>query len=68
MTLWLQRWFAVLVLVLPLVSIAGTPEETELARLVKELGADDFTRREAASQRLASASRDHTVHIWRAPR
>src|SRR5437868_5179569 len=51
MTLWLPRWFTLFVLVLPFVSFAVEPE-AEIARLVRQLGDDDFDQREAASKRL----------------
>src|SRR6266545_4788189 len=38
MTTWLPRWFALLVLLRPFVSVAAAPDDTEIARLVKQLG------------------------------
>ena len=53
MTIWLPRWFAFLVLVLPFVPVvAAAPDDAEIARLVKQLGHDDFDKREAATARL----------------
>jgi WD40 repeat protein len=49
-----SRWFAMLVLPLLLVPIfAAAAEDAEIARLVKQLGHDDFDKREEASRRLA---------------
>jgi WD40 repeat protein len=53
MTTWLPRWFACLLLVLPCVLfVAVPPDDKEIARLVKQLGDDDFDQREAATLRL----------------
>src|SRR5437764_2709011 len=47
-------WIALLVLVLPGIPlVAVEPADAEIARLVKQLGHDDFDKREAASKRLA---------------
>jgi WD40 repeat protein len=43
---------ALLLLALPLISVPAAPDADEMARLVKQLGDDDFARREAASKRL----------------
>src|SRR2546423_4899768 len=53
MTIWLPRWGALLLLVLPSV-LAGAvaPDDTEVERLVKQLGSDKFKEREAATKRL----------------
>src|SRR5207245_1697796 len=53
MTTWLPRWFALLVLALPFVPVAAdAPDDAEIARLVKQLGDEDFDKREAATTRL----------------
>ena len=53
MTTWLPRWIACLVFVLSFASlIAAAPDDAEIARLVKQLGSDDFDQREAATKRL----------------
>ena len=53
MTTRLPRWFALLVLALPFVPVAAAaPDDAEIARLVKQLGDDDFDKREAATARL----------------
>jgi hypothetical protein len=49
----LPRWFALLVLVLLFVPVVAADPEAEIARLVKQLGDDDFDQREAATKRLA---------------
>jgi WD domain, G-beta repeat len=51
MTTWLPHWFACLVLVFSFVPVAAAPE-AEIARLVKQLGDDDFDKREEAAKRL----------------
>src|SRR4051812_3722036 len=49
----LTRCFAGLLLVLPYVpAVADDPDDKEIARLVKQLGDDDFDTREAATKRL----------------
>src|SRR5438552_2008573 len=54
MTTWLPRWIAFLMFVLPFIPVvAADPDDAEIARLVKQLGDDDFYKREAASKRLA---------------
>jgi hypothetical protein len=82
MTTWLTRCFAGLLLVLPFVpAVADDPDAKQIALLVKQLGDDDFDKREAASKRLAeigapalaalqkaTTSDDGTARIWRAPR
>ena len=53
MTTRLPRWFALLVLVLPFVpAVAVDPDDAEISRLVRQLGNDDFFKREEASKRL----------------
>ena len=53
MTTSLPRWIACLVLVLPFVPlVAAAHDDAEIARLVKQLGDDDFDQREAATTRL----------------
>ena len=53
MTTWLPRWFACFVFVLPfVVVVAAAPDDAEIARLVKQLGDDDFDQREAATKQL----------------
>ncbi len=53
MTTRLPRCFACLLLLLPFVPVvAADPDETEIARLVKQLGSDVFKEREAATMRL----------------
>jgi hypothetical protein len=54
MTAWLPRWFVLLWLLLSFAPgvLAAEPREAELARLVKQLGHDDFFEREAATKRL----------------
>src|SRR5215813_2465491 len=53
MVAWLARWFALLVLVLPCISGCGAePDDKEIARLIKQLGDDQFHKREAATARL----------------
>src|SRR5438067_1354287 len=51
MSIWLPRWLAFLLLVLPFVPVVGG-DDAEIARLVKQLGDDDFAKREAATKRL----------------
>ena len=53
MTTWLPRWFACLVLLLPIVPVAAAPDDAEITRLIKQLGDDEFDKREAATTRLA---------------
>jgi hypothetical protein len=53
MTAGLPRCFAGLLLVLPFVpAVTDDPDDKEIARLVKQLGDDDFDTREAATKRL----------------
>src|SRR5207245_8660946 len=52
MTTWLPRWFALLVLALPFVPIVAAPDDAEIARLIKQLGDDEFMKREEATTRL----------------
>jgi hypothetical protein len=53
MTTWLPRWFACLLIVLPFVPVvAADPDDKDIERLVKQLGADEFDQREAASAAL----------------
>src|SRR5213592_2737473 len=53
MTTWLPRCVALLVLVLPFVSVVAVDaDDQEIARLVKQLGSDKFKEREAATKRL----------------
>ena len=53
MTTWLPRWFACLLLPLPFFPVvAAALDDAEIARLVKQLGDDDFDKREAATSRL----------------
>ena len=55
MIAWLTRCFVLFWLVLSFVpfTLAAEPRDAELARLIKQLGHDDFDKREAASERLA---------------
>jgi WD40 repeat protein len=76
MTAWLPRGIALLLLVLPFVPVvAVAPAARDIDRLVKQLGDDDFLKREEASRRLreigepaldalgqAAASSDPEVH------
>src|SRR5438046_669112 len=55
MNIWLIRWFALLLLVLPFVPVVADSDDTEIARLVKQLGDDDFDKREAASKELEAS-------------
>ena len=53
MTTWLPRWFALLVLVLPFVSVVAVDaDDKEIERLVKQLGSAKFKERESATKRL----------------
>ena len=53
MTIWLPRCVALLFVVLPLVpAVAVAPGDTEVERLIKQLGSDKFKEREAAMKRL----------------
>ena len=52
MTTWLPRWFSCLVLLLPFFPVVAAPDDAEIARLIKQLGDDDFDKREAASKEL----------------
>ena len=52
MTSWLPRWFALLVLMLLFVPTADARDNTEIARLIKQLGDNDFEKRESATARL----------------
>src|SRR5205085_10660909 len=53
MTTCLPRWIAFLMFVLPsLPVVAADPDDAEIARLIKQLGDDDFFNREAATKRL----------------
>jgi WD40 repeat protein len=53
MTTWLPRWNALLVLVLLSVPVvAADPDGAEIARLVKQLGDDEFEKRGEATTRL----------------
>ena len=45
-------WIALLSLVLPFVPAVAAPDDAGIARLVKQLGDDDFDQREAASKAL----------------
>ena len=59
-------WIALLVLVLlsvPLV-VAAAPDDGEIARLVKQLGDDDFDKREAASKRLTETGEPALFDAW----
>jgi WD40 repeat protein len=50
-----RTFLALLVaLALPLLALRAAPDADEIARLVKQLGDDDFARREGASKRLAA--------------
>src|SRR5437762_2872147 len=51
MTTWLSRWFALLLLLVPFVPIR-LGAEAEVNRVIKQLGDDDFDKREAATKRL----------------
>src|SRR5204863_8953154 len=44
--------FACLVLLLPFITIVAAPDDAEIARLIKQLGDDEFEKREAATTRL----------------
>ena len=53
MTIWLPRWIAMVLLVLPFAPVvADDPDDAEIARLVKQLGSSDYGTREAATKRL----------------
>src|SRR5436309_12997666 len=52
MTSWLTRCLALLLLVLPCVPVVADSDDTEIARLVRQLGDDEFQQREAATTRL----------------
>ena len=53
MTIWLPRWFALLLLVLPFVpAVAVEPNDKDIERLIKQLGSRDFRKREAARKEL----------------
>jgi hypothetical protein len=53
MTTWLPRWFACLILLLPFIPVvAAAPDDVEIARLVEQLGSDEFMKREVATTRL----------------
>src|SRR5205814_9879244 len=53
MTTWLTRCFAFLLWMLPFVpAVADDPDDKEIARLVKQLGDDEFQKREDATTRL----------------
>src|SRR6202035_3532181 len=53
MTTCLPRWIALLLLALLFVPVvAADPDDAEIARLVKQLGRDDFEKREDATTRL----------------
>ena len=55
MTTWMPRCFALLLMALPFVLVAAVaPDDKEIACLVKQLGDDKFTEREAASKELAA--------------
>src|SRR5262245_4578381 len=52
MTAWLSRGSALLVLALAFVPAVAGGDDAEVVRLVKQLGDDDFQKREAATARL----------------
>src|ERR1700731_2716790 len=53
MTIRLPRWIACLLLVFPSVTgVSADVGDAEIARLVKQLGHDEFEKREAATTRL----------------
>jgi hypothetical protein len=53
MTTWLPRWIALLVLALSFFPVAAAaPDDAKIARLVKQLGDDEFDQREAATEAL----------------
>src|SRR5207247_4157676 len=53
MTTWLQRWFALVLLVLPFVPVVAVDaDDKDIERLVKQLGSAKFKEREAATKRL----------------
>ena len=53
MTASLPRCVALLLLVLPFApAVAVAPDDTEVERLIKQLGSDQFKEREAATKRL----------------
>jgi len=53
MIVWLPRWIACLVLAFPFVAVvAADAGDAEIARLVKQLGHDEFEKREDATTRL----------------
>jgi WD40 repeat protein len=67
MTTWLPRWFAmpVLVLFVPL-ALADDSSNAELARLIKQLGHDNFVEREAATKQLAEVGEPALAALQRA--
>ena len=53
MTTWLPRWSACLVLALPFVPVVvAAPDDAEIAHLIKQMGHDEFDKREEATTRL----------------
>src|SRR5262245_27268005 len=53
MTSWFPRCVALLLLTLPFVTIVAVAGgDTEVERLIKQLGSDDFDERETATKRL----------------
>jgi len=53
MIIWLPRWIACLLLVFPFVAVVtAAVGDAEIARLVKQLGDDEFEKREEATTRL----------------
>jgi WD40 repeat protein len=53
MTIWFPRCVALLLLMLPFVPAVGVADgDTEVERLIKQLGSDEFAERETATKRL----------------
>src|SRR5262245_5524581 len=53
MTIWFPRCVALLLLMLPFVrAVAVADGDTEVERLIKQLGSDEFGERETATKRL----------------
>ena len=64
MTASLPRCVALLLLVLPFVpAVAVAHDDTEVERLIKQLGSDKFTEREAATKRLHQIG----YQMWESP-
>lgn len=53
MAAWSPRWFVLLVVLIAFKPIAAAPPDgADIARLIKQLGSDDFAQREAAGKEL----------------